>query len=416
MEGRLRILLSKSGLNVDSLSFHLAVWWCAAAVKGGGSRSWESELIPFNIPYTSSHVMPKALEALRGSKFSGDGPAGSVASEYLERISGSDRVLLTPSCTAALELAAILLDIKPGDEVIMPSFTFVSTANAFVLRGACPVFVDVRPDTFNIDERLIEAAITKRTRAIVVVHYGGVGCEMDSICAIAEDHGLFVVEDNAHGLGGSYRGQKLGTFGALSTLSFHETKNVQCGEGGALAVNDETMLEAAEIIREKGTNRSRFFRGQVDKYTWVSVGSSFLLPELLAAVLIGQLEQFDFIQDRRHEIWRAYRDGLEDWAKYAGFTFQDCPDDRNHTAHLFALLAPDSRQRDLMITHLRDLMVNAVFHYIPLHSSPWGSRFGLRDLPVTDSVSERLIRFPLYPSLSSENLDRVISAVNLFRL
>jgi len=311
-------------------------------------------------------------------------------------------------------MTAMLIGIQPGDEVIMPSFTFVSTANAFALRGARPVFVDIRPDTFNIDERLIEAAITARTKAIVVVHYAGVGCEMDEVLSIANNHGLVVIEDNAHGLGGTYKGQKLGTFGSLSTLSFHETKNVQCGEGGALLINDAAMVEPAEIIREKGTNRSRFFRGQVDKYTWVSAGSSYLLADILAAFLLGQLEEFDFIQSRRHNVWSAYREGLNDWAESSGFTFQLCPSDREHPAHLFALLAPDLEQRQLMIEHLKERGVNAVFHYVPLHSSPAGIHFGECDLPVTDNVSNRLLRLPLYPSLTDDQVASVISAVQKF--
>ena len=371
-------------------------------------------MIPFNSPYSPERSREKFLNEDLNSKHSGDGPFTRAASSILEEISGSALSLLTPSCTAALEMTALLLEIQPGDEVIMPSFTFVSTANAFALRGARPVFVDIRPDTFNIDERLIEAAITERTKAIVVVHYAGVGCEMDEVLSIANRHGLVVIEDNAHGLGGTYKGQKLGTFGSLSTLSFHETKNIQCGEGGALLINDEAMIEPAEIIREKGTNRSRFFRGQVDKYTWVSVGSSYLLADILAAFLLGQLEEFDFIQGRRQNVWSAYREGLADWADSTGFTFQHCPSDREHPAHLFALLAPDLEQRQLMIEHLKEQGVNAVFHYVPLHSSPAGLQFGERDLPVTDSVSEQLLRLPLYPSLTDDQVESVISAVKNF--
>jgi len=370
--------------------------------------------IAFNVPYSPPKARQRVLDSLNSLHMSGDGASTDEASAALSKILGNVNNLLVTSCTHALEMTAMLIGIQPGDEVIMPSFTFVSTANAFALRGARPVFVDIRPDTFNIDERLIEAAITERTKAIVVVHYAGVGCEMDEVLSIASKHGLVVIEDNAHGLGGTYKGQKLGTFGSLSTLSFHETKNIQCGEGGALLINDEAMIEPAEIIREKGTNRSRFFRGQVDKYTWVSVGSSYLLADILAAFLLGQLEEFDFIQSCRHNVWSAYREGLADWAESSGFTFQLCPSDREHPAHLFALLAPDLEQRQLMIEHLKERGVNAVFHYVPLHSSPAGIHFGECDLPVTDNVSNRLLRLPLYPSLTDDQVASVISAVQKF--
>jgi dTDP-4-amino-4,6-dideoxygalactose transaminase len=345
---------------------------------------------------------------------SGDGHYTKLANSLLRALTGSHRVLLTTSCTHALEMSAMLLGIGPGDEVIMPSFTFVSTANAFALRGATPVFVDIRPDTFNIDERLIEAAITERTRAIVVVHYAGVGCEMDEIMDIAARHGLQVVEDNAHGFGGTYRERNLGTIGPLATLSFHETKNIQCGEGGALLVNDESLFEDAEILREKGTDRSRFFRGQVDKYTWVSLGSSYLPSDLLAAYLVTQLEEFDEIQKRRMLVWQRYRSDLASWAESAGFSFQACPDDRNHPAHLFALIAPDLASRQALIAHLGDHAIKAVFHYVPLHSSPVGRTFGERHLPVTDDISDRLVRLPLFPTLDERQLDRIVSAVTAF--
>jgi dTDP-4-amino-4,6-dideoxygalactose transaminase len=345
---------------------------------------------------------------------SGDGHYTAVASRLLGRRTDASHVLLTTSCTHALEMCALLLNIVDGDEVIMPSFTFVSTANAFALRGGIPVFVDIRPDTFNIDETQIEASITDRTRAIVVVHYAGVACEMDEIMEIGMRHGIPVIEDNAHGLGGTYRGAKLGSIGDLATLSFHETKNIQCGEGGALLINDEKFLEAAEITREKGTNRSRFFRGQVDKYTWVSLGSSYLPSELLAAYLTTQLEEFDEIQNRRMLIWQRYLAGLRDWATANGFSFQRCPSDREHPAHLFALVAPDLQTRQRFIAHLGNEGVKAVFHYVPLHDSPMGASFGERHLVATEHVSDRLVRLPLYPGLEDSDVEQVLAAVRSF--
>ena len=377
-------------------------------------RRTPSLMIPFNRPYTSPRAAAAMADAAERGHISGDGHYTSVATDLLKRLTGSRQVLLTTSCTHALEMAAMLLGVSAGDEVIMPSFTFVSTANAFALRGARPVFVDIRPDTFCIDERLIESAITDRTRAIVVVHYAGVACEMDEIMAIAAHHGLAVIEDNAHGFGGTYRGTNLGTIGSLATLSFHETKNIQCGEGGALLLNDEGLLETAEILREKGTNRSRFFRGQVDKYTWVSLGSSYLPSDLLAAYLATQLEEFDEIQKRRMLVWQRYRSELDGWASSSGFSFQHCPDDREHPAHLFALLAPGLDARQRLITHLTGVGVAAVFHYVPLHSSPMGLSFGERHLPVTDDVSDRLVRLPLFSTLSDETVERVVEAVRSF--
>jgi len=371
-------------------------------------------IIPFNKPYTSPRAAAAMLDAADRGHLSGDGHYTKEASRLLRELTGAPHALLTTSCTHALEMCALLLDIQPGDEVIMPSFTFVSTANAFALRGAVPVFVDIRADTFNIDERQIEAAITDRTRAIVVVHYAGVACEMDEIAEIAARHGLVVIEDNAHGFGGTYRGRALGTLGALATLSFHETKNIQCGEGGALLINEPEMFEPAEIAREKGTNRSRFFRGQVDKYTWVSLGSSYLPSDLLAAYLTTQLEEFDAIQKQRMLIWQRYRDDLQAWAASAGFGFQACPDDREHPAHLFALIAPDLETRQRFIAHLGDAAIKAVFHYVPLHSSPRGAAFGERHLPVTDTISDRLVRLPLFPMLDDSMVDRIVDAVQEF--
>jgi dTDP-4-amino-4,6-dideoxygalactose transaminase len=370
--------------------------------------------IPFNRPYTSTDAAAAMSAAAANGHLSGDGPYTKLVSDRLRQLTDVPHVLLTTSCTHALEMCGLLLNLQPGDEVIMPSFTFVSTANAFALRGARPVFVDIRPDTFNIEERLIEAAITTRTKAIVVVHYAGVACEMDEIMSLAARHGVPVIEDNAHGLGGTYRGARLGSIGALATLSFHETKNIQCGEGGALLVNQPELYEPAEIAREKGTNRSRFFRGEVDKYTWVSLGSSYLPSDLLAAYLSTQLDEFDHIQAKRMSIWQRYKSELELWSKGRDFTFQRCPEDREHPAHLFALVAPDLDSRQQLITHLHDQGIKAVFHYVPLHSSPVGRSFGDLELPVTDSISERLVRLPLFPDLDDAMVERVIAGVLSF--
>ena len=371
-------------------------------------------MIPFNRPYTSPRAGDVLMDAAKRGHLSGDGHYTQLASELIRGITGSDQALLTTSCTHALEMCALLLDLKPGDEIIMPSFTFVSTANAFVLRGARPVFVDIRPDTFNIDERLIESEITDKTKAIVVVHYAGVACAMDVIVEIAERHGLLVIEDNAHGFGGSYDNRPLGSIGALATLSFHETKNIQCGEGGALLINDPALLETAEIIREKGTNRSRFFRGQVDKYTWVALGSSYLPSELLAAYLTTQLEEFEVIQRKRHHIWKSYSDGLLEWAQRRGFRYQSHPAGCEHPSHLFALIAPDLPTRQAFISFLDKREIKAVFHYVPLHSAPLGQKFGIRHLPVTDAISDRLVRLPLFPSLTESEIDHVVETAASF--
>jgi dTDP-4-amino-4,6-dideoxygalactose transaminase len=372
------------------------------------------ESIPFNRPYTSPRAGMAMADAAARGHLSGDGYYTRLVNQRLVDLTGAAHALLTTSCTHALEMSALLLDLQPGDEVIMPSFTFVSTANAFALRGATPVFVDIRPDTFNLDERQLESAISSRTRAIVVVHYAGVACEMDEIMSVAQQHGIPVIEDNAHGFGGTYRGTTLGSIGALATLSFHETKNIQCGEGGALLVNDERWYEQAEIIREKGTNRSRFFRGQVDKYTWVELGSSYLPSDLLAAYLSTQLDELDDIQARRMHVWTRYRNELKEWAERAGFGFQTCPDDRTHPAHLFALLAPDLATRHRFITEVAEAGVKSVFHYVPLHSAPVGRQYGERHLPVTDDISDRLVRLPLFPELDDPLIDRVLDAVTSF--
>jgi dTDP-4-amino-4,6-dideoxygalactose transaminase len=352
-------------------------------------------------------------QALANGHISGDGPFTKKCHELLTSIHKCAATLLTTSCTHALEMSALLLDIKPGDEVILPSFTFVSTANAFVLRGARPVFVDVRADTLNLDETQLEALITPRTRAIVPVHYAGVGCEMDAICAIAANHGIAVVEDNAHGLFGRYRGRLLGTFGALSTLSFHETKNFSCGEGGALIINDPTLVERAEIIREKGTNRSRFFRGQVDKYTWVDIGSSYLPSDLLAAYLLAQLEAREYVLATRRRIYEYYLKNLADWAAANEVQLPFIPDTCESSYHMFYMLLPSLTYRTKLIAHLREHGIMSVFHYLPLHLSPVGRSFGYKegDCPVTENVSDRLLRLPFYNDLTEDELQRIVATI-----
>ena len=372
--------------------------------------------VPFNKPFLVGTEIDYVQQAAAAMHLSGDGMFSRRCHAALEAMTGARKALLTTSCTHALEMAALLLDIAPGDEVIVPSFTFVSTANAFVLRGAIPVFADIRPDTLNIDEAALEGLVSPRTRAIVVVHYAGVACEMDPILEIAERRGIAVVEDNAHGLFGFYRGRKLGTFGALATQSFHETKNISCGEGGALVINDPSLVERAEIIREKGTDRSRFFRGQIDKYTWVDVGSSYLPSDLLAAVLFAQLEQREAIQAKRRRIWNAYHDGLAAWASRSGVTQPTVPAHCEQPYHLYYLLLPSLAARQALIAHLKARGIAAVFHYLPLHLSAMGLRSGARpgDCPVTEDVSDRLLRLPLFNELSAGDVDTVIEAINDF--
>ena len=370
-------------------------------------------MIPFNKPYLTGQELVNITRAHANGHLSGDGPFTKECHRWLVERTRAASALLTHSCTAALEMAALLLDLVPGDEVIMPSYTFVSTANAFVLRGAVPVFVDVRSDTMNLDEALIEAAITPRTRAICVVHYAGVSCEMDSICEIAARHGLAVVEDAAQGVMSAYRGRPLGTIGDLGTLSFHETKNIVSGEGGALLCRDPVYAERAEIIREKGTNRSRFFRGQVDKYTWVDVGSSFLPGEITAAFLAAQMDAAEEITARRLAIWDRYHA----WAlrhEQAGlFQRPVVPADCVHNAHMYYLLLPSLEMRTRFIERLKQKNVQAVFHYIPLHSSPTGTTRGRcgSAMAVTDDVSARLVRLPLWVGLES-HLDEVLAAAD----
>jgi dTDP-4-amino-4,6-dideoxygalactose transaminase len=372
--------------------------------------------VPFNRPALVGNELTYVREAIAKMHLSGAGEFTRRCESELSRILGGSRVLLTTSCTHALEMSALLLDIQPGDEVIVPSFTFPSTANAFVLRGAVPIFADVRPDTLNLDEAALAAAITARTRAIVPVHYAGVACEMDAILRLARRAGVAVVEDNAHGLFGLYRGQPLGTFGSMSALSFHETKNVQCGEGGALVLNDATLIERAEVLREKGTDRSRFFRGEVDRYTWIDVGSSYVPSDMLAAFLLGQLERSREVQEARRRLWSRYASDLAAWAKSRSVHLPIVPPDASTAYHLFHLVMADAEQRDAFLAHLRAHGVHAIFHYLPLHLSAMGKKFGGRpgQCPVSESVSERLVRLPLFAALTDVEQDRVINAILRF--
>lgn len=374
--------------------------------------------IPFNKAYLTGHEIHYIEDALRASHISGDGIYTRRCHTWLEEQTGTQRALLTTSCTHALEMAAILLDLQPGDEVIVPSFTFVSTINAFVLRGARPVFADIRPDTLNLDEARLKNLITTRTKAILVVHYAGVGCEMDTILRIANDAGIQVVEDNAHGLLGQYRNKNLGTFGCLATQSFHETKNFTCGEGGALLINDPAYIQRAEIIREKGTNRARFFRGQVDKYTWVDIGSSYLPSDMLAAFLLAQLEAHAEIQSRRQRIWEVYQQELESWAAQTGVRLPVIPEHCRQPYHMFYVLIPSLELRQALIAYLKERSILSVFHYQPLHLSEMGLRWGGRpgDCPVTEDISDRLLRLPFFTGLESDDQARVIEAVCSFRI
>mgnify|MGYP001438335194 CR=1 FL=1 len=372
------------------------------------------------VPFNRSSLVGRELEyifkTMTLGQIAGDQTYSRFCHEFLQHALGIPKALVTTSCTHALEMAALLLDIKPGDEVIVPSFTFVSTANAFALRGATIRFVDIRPDTLNLDESKLEALITPRTRAIVPVHYAGVGCEMNQILAIAAHHGITVVEDNAHGLFGKYEGRWLGTFGALSTQSFHETKNFTCGEGGALLINDARYVERAEIIREKGTNRARFFRGQIDKYSWVDIGSSYLMSDVLAAFLFAQLEQRQSIQAMRRSLWTRYHSELELWANKYGVRRPVVPTNCEQSWHMYYLLAPSLDKRQALISHLKERDIFAVFHYLPLHASEYGSRWGGRigDCPVTEDTSDRIIRLPFYNSMTPDEQTRVIESVKAF--
>ncbi|MDB3923287.1 dTDP-4-amino-4,6-dideoxygalactose transaminase [Luminiphilus sp.] len=361
-------------------------------------------MIPFNKPFMTGKELGYIAEAHQNNVLAGDGPLTQRCHAWLEQTTGCSKALLTHSCTAALEMAAILADIQPGDEVIMPSYTFVSTANAFVLRGGVPVFVDIRQDTLNIDEMLIEAAITTRTKAIVPVHYAGVACEMDTIMAIAERHHLLVIEDAAQGVQAKYRGQPLGSIGHLGCYSFHETKNIISGEGGALLINDPTLADRAEIIREKGTNRSKFFRGQVDKYTWVDQGSSYLPGELVAAFLWAQMEQADSITARRLSVWERYHAAFEPLEQGGRVRRPMIPDSSTYNAHMYYLLLRDIDDRTEFIETMKSQGVNCVFHYVPLHNSPFGQKVARMhgDLPVTEDLAARLARLPLWVGLEEE--------------
>ena len=372
--------------------------------------------IPFNKPCLCGNELCYVSEAISYGHASGDGPFTKRCQSLLEQELGIPKVLLTTSCTHALEMAALLLEIEPGNEVIVPSFTFVSTVNAFVLHGACPVFIDIRPDTLNLDEAQLEPLITPRTKAILPVHYAGVGCEIDAILEIAERHSVAVVEDNAHGLFGKYKGKYLGTFGCLATQSFHETKNFTCGEGGALLINDPQYIERAEIIREKGTNRSRFFRGQVDKYTWVDLGSSYLPSDILAAFLYAQLEAREQIQAKRRRVWEYYYEHLQDWAKDHDVRLPIVPAHCEQPYHMFYLILPSLEKRQALIAHLKTEGILSVFHYLPLHLSKMGRRFGGKegDCPVTEDVSDRLLRLPFYNDLTEADQSSVVAAIREF--
>ncbi len=374
--------------------------------------------IPFNRPCLAGNEYKYIAEAIANGHASGDGPFTRRCHEFLEKELGVRKALLTTSCTHALEMAALLLDCDPEDEVIVPAFTFVSTANAFALRGARLVFADVRPDTLNLDEGRLESLITPRTKAIVVVHYAGVACEMESILAIASRHGVRVVEDNAHGLFSRYKGTYTGKFGCLATQSFHETKNFTCGEGGALIVNDTELLERALVIREKGTNRSRFFRGEVDKYTWVDLGSSYLPSDLLAAFLFAQLEARQAIQEKRRRVWNRYQGSLAGWAERNNVKLPVIPPPCEQAYHMFYLLLPSLEHRESLISQLKAQSILSVFHYTPLHLSEAGKKFaaGPSHCPVTEGVSERLLRLPFYNDLSESEQDQVIAAVTNSRM
>jgi dTDP-4-amino-4,6-dideoxygalactose transaminase len=372
--------------------------------------------IPFNYISrigTEAKYIEQAYDALH---ICGDGMFSRKCHELLESELGVSKALLTTSCTHALEMAALLLRIGPGDEVIVPAFNFPSALNAIVLRGARPVFADIRPDTMNLDELQLSSLISPRTKAIIPVHYAGVGCEMNEISTIADQHGIALIEDNAHGLFGSYRGRPLGTFGCLAAQSFHETKNFSCGEGGALLINDASLIDRSEIIREKGTNRKKFFRGEVDKYTWVDVGSSYLPSDILAAILYAQLEVRNAIQEARRKLWLSYNEGLTEWARNYGVQLPFVPDYCDQTYHIFYMVVPDLHLRNALIEHLRARQILSLFHYTPLHLSEMGRCFGgyPGQCPVTERVSERLVRLPLYSALSESDQMRILEAIYSF--
>ena len=372
--------------------------------------------IPFNRADIGKHDLELLSESISAGHISGNGPFTKQAEARITEILGNDKTLLTTSCTHALEMAALLLRLQPGDEVIVPAFTFVSTASAFMLYGAKPIFVDVRQDTLNIDIDQVEAAITSRTKAICVVHYGGIACEMERLVKISRDNNLVLIEDNAHGLFAKYKGKYLGTFGSLATQSFHETKNITCGEGGALIINDPSLSERAEILREKGTDRTKFLRGQVDKYTWVDVGSSWVISDLLAAILYGQLLRADEIYLQRIKIWSRYHNELASWASSNSVITPTVPDGCEHTGHVYHLRFQRGIQRDKFIEHLKNLGIYAVFHYQPLHLSTVGRSIGGKDgqFPITESAGDCLIRLPLFNTMSEDEQSHVIESVKVF--
>jgi dTDP-4-amino-4,6-dideoxygalactose transaminase len=372
--------------------------------------------IPFNKPFIAGKELYYVAQAVTFGNIAGDGHFTQRCARLLEERFDIGKVLLVPSCTAALEMAAMLFDLGPGDEVILPSYTFVSTANAVARLGARPVFVDIRPDTLNLDDALVEEAITERTRAIFPVHYAGIGCEMDRIMTIAQKYGLKVAEDAAQGVNAFYNGRALGSIGQLGCYSFHETKNYSCGEGGALCINDPALVERAEIIRDKGTNRKQFFRGQVDKYTWVEIGSSYVPSEVCSAFLYAQLEMLDAISERRRRIYQFYRQHLKPLESEGLLSLPHTPEDCDSNYHMFYILLPDRRTRDALMDHLKREGIRAVFHYIPLHASPMGQRYGYRegDLPVTEDIGGRLLRLPLYYEITREDQQRVVDEIREF--
>lgn len=376
-----------------------------------------TEFIDFNRPYIAANQSSYIQQAIESGHISGDGQFTKKCHAHLEEFLGVSKALLTTNCTHALEMTAMLLDIKQGDEVIAPSFTFVSTVNAFILRGGIPVFVDIREDTLNIDETKIESLITEKTKAIYIVHYAGIGCNMDEIMRISQNYNLPVVEDNAHGLFGKYKRQLLGTFGPLACQSFHETKNISSGEGGALLVNDEKMIERAEIIREKGTDRSKFFRGQIDKYSWVDIGSSYLPSEIIAAVLLSQLEEANKIQLKRKALWEKYFHSLNEWAIQEEITLPKVPEECEQSFHMFYMLLPNLMERQNFINYLKNENIYSAFHYVPLHTSRMGMKFGYKegDLPITEEISDRLVRLPFYYDLSDNDQNRVISVIKNYQ-
>ena len=375
-----------------------------------------SAKIPFNKPFIAGRELYYIAQAVTFGNLAGDGAFTQKCCRLLEQRFRIPQVLLTPSCTAALEMAAMLCDLGPDDEVILPTYTFVSTANAIVRLGARPVFVDSRPDTLNIDDALIEEAITPKTKAIIVVHYAGVGCEMDRILTIARQYGLKVIEDAAQGVNAFYNGNALGSLGDMGTYSFHETKNFSCGEGGALCINDPALVERAEIIRDKGTNRRQFFRGQVDKYTWVDIGSSYVPSEITSAYLFGQLEQMDEITQRRRQIYQFYRLHLKHLEAEGLLRLPRIPEDCESNFHLFFVLLPKAATRDALMAHLKSQGILAVFHYIPLHGSPMGLKFGYRegDLPVAEDLAARLLRLPLFHDLTEDEQRRIVDCIAEF--